>query len=226
MLKKLSYTKGAKVVTVYPEEEEVTNQIGTFVHEDNIEPFSSVKFPVLKAHVYRLLREDKNLDPTQIDIVPGYDIKLPVELNPEPVPMQERNGIPFDEDEAEAKIEKQEDEAEVLVPAGQPVEDQGDVESKLDNGGQGVSLVPAEGISFDESKTELNVGDTFAFKAKVLPAEATNQKLNFESSDPEVVRITPKGKATALKEGTATIGVQSEDGEFTETIDVTVAAVA
>ena len=58
-------------------------------------------------------------------------------------------------------------------------------------------------------------------KVKVLPENATNKNVIFESSNTEVATIS-EGIVTTLKAGTATITVKTEDGEFTDTFTITV----
>jgi len=58
----------------------------------------------------------------------------------------------------------------------------------------------------------LTVNETATLIATVLPADATNKELIWESSDPSVVSVDNSGKITALAEETATITVTTVDG--------------
>lgn len=81
----------------------------------------------------------------------------------------------------------------------------------------GVSLGSSESLSLTE-------GDTHQLTATVTPANATNQKVTFSSSDASKVSVSESGLLTALQAGTATITVTTEDGGFTASVVVNVAA--
>lgn len=55
-------------------------------------------------------------------------------------------------------------------------------------------------------------GQTFTLTASVSPANATNKKLNWKSSNPSVASVTSSGKVTAKSSGTATITAVPQDG--------------
>lgn len=58
-------------------------------------------------------------------------------------------------------------------------------------------------IKFSAKKSSLKVGKSYTFKAKGTGIKASSIK--FSSSKPKILKITSKGKAKALKKGTATI---------------------
>ena len=79
------------------------------------------------------------------------------------------------------------------------------------------------GIELSESELGMVIGDTHSVTASVLPATATNQKLNWKSSDAEVVSVDAEGLLTAHALGTATITAMASDGSgVTATLEVTV----
>ena len=58
--------------------------------------------------------------------------------------------------------------------------------------------------------------------ATITPDDATNQNVIWKSSDPDIATVDTNGKIRALKPGTATITVITEDGGKTATCTVTV----
>ena len=79
------------------------------------------------------------------------------------------------------------------------------------------------GVSLSSDTLTLDVGGTATLTATVLPDNATNKRVTWTSSDETVATVTD-GLVTALKEGTATITVTTEDGSKTATCVVTVTA--
>lgn len=55
------------------------------------------------------------------------------------------------------------------------------------------------------------IGDTFTIKATVLPTDADNKKVIWQSSDKNVATVDQNGKVTALALGEVTITVTSDD---------------
>lgn len=83
--------------------------------------------------------------------------------------------------------------------------------------------VSVTGVSLDKKTLSLNTGDSETLIATVSPDNATNKAVVWESSDTTVVNVDSNGKVTAMKKGTATITVTTEDGSFTDTCEVRVA---
>lgn len=92
-------------------------------------------------------------------------------------------------------------------------------------------VIPVDGVKIcriNESGEEeiltsadLYIGEERQFTAKVLPEDATNRKVIWNSSDEETVCIDENGNAKALKEGTAVITVVTEDGGYSAECTVT-----
>ena len=77
----------------------------------------------------------------------------------------------------------------------------------------GISMNPA--LKFDQGNEQtLTVG--------LLPEDATNQKIMFSSSNPDVATVDASGKVTAIKEGKSTITAITEVGGLTATCTVEV----
>ena len=68
------------------------------------------------------------------------------------------------------------------------------------------------GVEIDSFKTEMEVGKTFRFGAKVTPSNASNLAVTWESSNPSVATVDSDGDVTALSEGRTTITVKTVDG--------------
>ena len=77
-----------------------------------------------------------------------------------------------------------------------------------------------EGLSFEVTELELNVGDVYSLEAIVSPSDAEGYTLQWESSDEAVASVSDDGEVTAVSAGTADITVSS--GEISATCVVTV----
>ncbi|UXX79141.1 Ig-like domain-containing protein [Reichenbachiella carrageenanivorans] len=82
-------------------------------------------------------------------------------------------------------------------------------------------LVNVTGISLDDDAASIEVGKTHALVATVLPANASNKKVTWSTSDASIATVVD-GVLTAIGEGVATITATSEDGNFTADFTVTV----
>lgn len=83
--------------------------------------------------------------------------------------------------------------------------------------------IPAKGVSFATSSyTFKGLGQTYLLRPIFEPANASNQKVTWTSSDPSVAKVSDQGMITALKKGTAIIKLVTEDGGFTAEFKVTV----
>ena len=80
-----------------------------------------------------------------------------------------------------------------------------------------------ESVSLDKTNITLIEGDSETLTATVYPDNATNKNVSWKSSDESVAAVS-NGTVTALKAGTATITVTTEDGGKTATCQVTVNA--
>lgn len=79
------------------------------------------------------------------------------------------------------------------------------------------------GVSLDSDSLELFVGsDGSKLQATVAPATASNQAVNWTSSDENVAKVDGEGKVTPVAPGSVTITATTEDGDFSATCAVTV----
>lgn len=81
--------------------------------------------------------------------------------------------------------------------------------------------VAVTGVSLNQSSLTMNVGESATLTATVAPENATVKSVEWASSDASVASVAD-GRVTALKAGTATVGVKTTDGGFTATCAVTV----
>ncbi len=74
-------------------------------------------------------------------------------------------------------------------------------------------------INYDE--LNLNVGDSVTLSAIIIPSNATNQAINWSSSNEDVLTVN-NGTITAISAGNAKITVTTVDGNFTYECNITV----
>lgn len=86
----------------------------------------------------------------------------------------------------------------------------------------GTESILVEEIKLNVNELSLEIGDTYQLTAEVLPEDATDQTIIWESSNPECVTVDENGLLTALSEGTATIVAKSADGNCEVSCLVTV----
>ena len=77
-------------------------------------------------------------------------------------------------------------------------------------------------VRLDKSATTLVEGDTEELMATVMPENATDKGIEWKSDNESVATVSQTGLVTALKDGSATITVITNDGGFKATCDVTV----
>ncbi|MCL2026998.1 MAG: Ig-like domain-containing protein [Bacteroidales bacterium] len=82
-------------------------------------------------------------------------------------------------------------------------------------------IVPVTGVSLNRSTATLEIEDTLTLIPTILPANATNRTVTWESSAPDIATVA-YGFVTAHSAGSATITVTTNDGGFMATCVVTV----
>lgn len=85
--------------------------------------------------------------------------------------------------------------------------------------------VPVTDVTLNKSALSLSVGDSEILVATVAPPRATDKSVVWSSSAPSVASVDQGGKVTAKSAGSAVITVTTNDGGFTASCDLTVAAV-
>lgn len=84
------------------------------------------------------------------------------------------------------------------------------------------STVDVTGVTLELTSQTLSINETFALKATVAPADATDKGISWSSSAPDIASVDTKGNVKALKAGTATITATTNDGGFTATCNIIV----
>lgn len=85
----------------------------------------------------------------------------------------------------------------------------------------GSAEIPVSGVALDQTELTVDMGSSVTLTAMVSPADATQQGVNWVSSDTSVATVS-NGVVTGVRVGTATVGVQTVDGGKTAYCTVTV----
>ena len=83
--------------------------------------------------------------------------------------------------------------------------------------------VDVTGVTLDKTTLTLAPKDSYTLKATVTPDNATNQNVTWKTNKEKVATVSSKGVVTAVGEGTASITVYTNDGNYSATCNVTVA---
>ena len=84
------------------------------------------------------------------------------------------------------------------------------------------AAVAVTGVSLDKTSMTVVAGESETLNATIAPADATNKVVSWESDDTDIATVSSTGVVTGVAEGTATITVTTDDGDFTATCAVTV----
>ena len=87
-------------------------------------------------------------------------------------------------------------------------------------------VVPVTNISLNKTTTTLNVGGTETLAATIVPANASNKAVSWQSSNTAVATVDSSGLVRAVSLGSCTITVSSLDGARTATCTVAVVPIA
>lgn len=82
--------------------------------------------------------------------------------------------------------------------------------------------VAVNGVEVTIDKSSIEVGGTAQLTTTVSPENATNKKFTYSATPADVVSISETGLVTGLKAGNATITVTTEDGNHTDSVDISV----
>ena len=99
------------------------------------------------------------------------------------------------------------------------------VKAKENNVSANLSIqvyTPVTDMQLNVENLNLQVGDAFIIKPTILPTDASNQNIKYQSENSNIAQIDNAGKITAIEEGTTKIIVQTEDGNITKEIQITV----
>ena len=87
---------------------------------------------------------------------------------------------------------------------------------------KGKEPIDVDKIKLNTNKITMTIGGKKRIVAVIVPYNATNKSLVWESSDPSIVTVDSNGNIVALKEGEVTITVRTKDGKVKETCVVKV----
>ena len=85
-------------------------------------------------------------------------------------------------------------------------------------------VVPVTGLKADESIYSLQINETVTMETTVSPKNATNQKIEYESSDSSVATVSMQGKIKAVGPGKCKITATTVDGGKSASCNVKVSA--
>lgn len=85
-----------------------------------------------------------------------------------------------------------------------------------------VNLVERVYLENIEDSIVMNVNDVQILKPTIIPVNATDKNINFSSSNEKIVSVNNKGEVKALNKGSAKIIVKSNDGAYTNILNVIV----
>ena len=83
-------------------------------------------------------------------------------------------------------------------------------------------IIPVSGIEVNPTTADLIVGESVQLTATVQPVNASNQEVNWSSSDTEIVSVSSSGEVLALAQGTASITVSTAGNEFSASTQINV----
>lgn len=86
----------------------------------------------------------------------------------------------------------------------------------------GPVFISVTGVTVDPTTAYLEPEDTLEIQATILPAHATNRKVQWTSNNEAVATVSNNGVVTAIKPGAAKISVTTVDKGFTATCEIVV----
>lgn len=84
------------------------------------------------------------------------------------------------------------------------------------------NVVHVSGVRLNQNYLTLEVGESMQLSYSISPANATNQRVWWSSTDPTAVSVSSSGSIKALKGGSSVIAVQTEDGGYADYCQITV----
>ncbi|MGL4737216.1 MAG: DUF4430 domain-containing protein [Cellulosilyticaceae bacterium] len=81
---------------------------------------------------------------------------------------------------------------------------------------------PVIGVEIEKNIPEIEVGESYQLKGKVLPTNASEQSLIWSSSNEAIATVDANGKLTGVGAGKATITAQAKDAEVKASVEVTI----
>lgn len=85
-----------------------------------------------------------------------------------------------------------------------------------------VNAISVTNVSLNKNSAILDINQTLTLQDSIAPSNATNKSVYWFSSEPTVASVNVFGIVSALSEGTTSIYVKTQDGEFKDTCFITV----
>lgn len=85
-----------------------------------------------------------------------------------------------------------------------------------------VKTIEVMGVKLDKSSLSIGVGDSYTLKATIVPENASNQNVVWESTDSSVAKVSSTGKVTGVSGGVCRIRAVTKDGSYIATCIVNV----
>ena len=82
--------------------------------------------------------------------------------------------------------------------------------------------VSVGGVTISKKAKTLDIGDYFKLGKTIFPTTASDRRVTWHSDKPSFVSVNDEGEVRALKEGTATVTVRTQDGNYTDSCVITV----
>lgn len=85
-----------------------------------------------------------------------------------------------------------------------------------------VKTIEVMGVKLDKNSLSLGIGDSYTLKATIVPDNASDQSVIWESTDSSVASVSSTGKVTGVSGGVCRIRAVTKDGSFIATCIVSV----
>ena len=85
-----------------------------------------------------------------------------------------------------------------------------------------VGNIPVTGVTVTPESLSLLIGEQRIVSAQVMPVDASDRSVSWESSNTDVASVNENGLVTAVGVGTATVSAITNDGGFAAECDITV----
>ena len=80
-------------------------------------------------------------------------------------------------------------------------------------GGNTSSQIAVTDVQISQSYVEMQVGESVQLNATVLPSNATDQTISWQTSNPDILTVSRNGQVTAVGSGSATVLAVSNNGK-------------
>ena len=87
---------------------------------------------------------------------------------------------------------------------------------------KGIGKKTVTGVELSVNEFDLKINTTTTLTAKVLPTDATNQKVTWKSDNPQIASVNENGEVKGEAKGFTDIHVITDEGKFTATCRVNV----